>query len=188
MWLQPLQAATILRRGGIVAYPTEAVYGLGCDPFNEKAVHTLCALKKRKINAGLILLAADLQQLDTLIDYAALPEDRVQAMRATWPGPVTWVCPATARVPAWIRGDSAAVAVRVTAHPAACALAQAFAGVIVSTSANHSGCPPLRNVVDVLHVFGDAVGGILEGDLGNQERPTEIRDALSHHVLRSASS
>lgn len=187
-------AAEIIRDGGIVAYPTEAVYGLGCDPFNENAVNTLCALKNRALSQGLILLASDLSQLDDIIDYAAIPADRQQAMLATWPGPHTWVCPASASVPAWICGNSPAVAVRVTAHPIAAALAAAFGGAIVSTSANRSGSPPSRIAAEVRHMLNEMRNDkmmmtmtevtVLDGSVGSLAQPTEIRDVLTNQLIR----
>ena len=92
-------AADLLRRGGVIAYPTEAVWGLGCDPFDEAAVLRLLALKQRAVEKGLILIAAAASQFDGLLDWNALPEARRAAVHASWPGPHTWIVPATGRVP-----------------------------------------------------------------------------------------
>ena len=92
-------AVTALRRGGVVAYPTEAVWGLGCDPFNEIAVMRLLAIKQREIGKGLILVAGATAQLDGLLDWDPLPAARRDAVLASWPGPSTWIVPAMPRVP-----------------------------------------------------------------------------------------
>ena len=93
--LTPSAATDLLRRGGVIAYPTEAVWGLGCDPFDETAVLRLLALKQRAVDKGLILIAASASQFDGLLDWNALPEDRRAAVHASWPGPHTWIVPAT---------------------------------------------------------------------------------------------
>lgn len=173
-----------LRRGGVVAYPTEAVWGLGCDPFNEAAVLRLLAIKQRPVEKGLILVAAATAQLAELVDWPSLPDERRDAVFASWPGPNTWTVPVTARVPRWISGEHASVAVRVSGHPTVVALCAAFGGPLVSTSANLSGAPPafVREQMDpALLALLDA---ICEGETGGLTAPTAIRDAGSGAVLR----
>ena len=139
------EAADALRRGGVIAYPTEAVWGLGCDPFDESAVLRLLAIKQRPVEKGLILIAATLEQLKPLIDVAAVPTDRLADVLSSWPGPYTWVMPATAQAPRWITGQHRGIAVRVSQHPTVVGLCQAYGGALVSTSANLSGgISPLR--------------------------------------------
>lgn len=177
-------AAAVLRAGGIVAHPTEAVWGLACDPSSEPATRRLLALKRRTLDKGLILVAARIPQLEPLVDWGALPDDRRGAVLASWPGPHTWIVPATPAVPAWIRGSHAGVAVRVTAHPPAAALCTAFGGAIVSTSANTAGAPP-PHALDALEPgILAGVDAVLEGETGRLARPTVIRDALTGGVLR----
>ncbi|NUO77227.1 MAG: tRNA threonylcarbamoyladenosine biosynthesis protein RimN, partial [Lysobacter sp.] len=115
-------AAALLRRGGVLLYPTEAVWGIGCDPFDEAALLRLLAIKQRPVDKGVILIAGALAQFDGLLDWDALPADRRDAVLASWPGPHTWIVPATARVPRWITGAHDGVAVRVSAHPDVVAL------------------------------------------------------------------
>lgn len=177
-------AAAVLRAGGIVAHPTEAVWGLACDPLQEAAVMRLLALKQREPGKGLILAAASPAQLDAFVDWEALPGARRGEIAASWPGPHTWVVPATAAVPAWIRGDHAGVAVRVSAHPPLAALCAAFDGAVVSTSANRAGAPPPRAFEALDHAIAAGVDAVLEGATGGLERPTAIRDALTGTVLR----
>src|SRR5690606_26822027 len=132
--------------GGVIAYPTEAVWGLGCDPFDAAAVLRLLAVKQRHVDKGLILVASRPAQLDGLADWDALPRDRRDAVFASWRGPNNWIVPATTRVRRWIAGAHDGVAMRVSAHPVVAALCAAFDGVLVSTSANRAGEPPARTV------------------------------------------
>lgn len=177
------RAAAILHRGGIVAYPTEGVWGLGCDPDNSEAVLRLLALKQRSWQKGLILIAASFEQL---APYIAAPSPTVlQRLRTAWPGPVTWLLPAPEATPPWLRGTHRTLAVRVTAHPPAAALCRRFGGALVSTSANLAGRPAARSRLQVQRYFGDALDYIVPGATGGLMRPTEIRDGLSGAVVRA---
>ncbi|HKK05924.1 MAG TPA: Sua5/YciO/YrdC/YwlC family protein [Gammaproteobacteria bacterium] len=177
------QAAEVLRSGGVVGYPTEAVYGLGCDPMREASVQRTLDLKGRARAQGVILIAADFKQIESFIDVDTATAER---LRASWPGPVTWVAPARPEVPEWIRGEHTGVAVRVTDHPPSAALCRAFGGALVSTSANRSGEPPARSAAEVAAAFGDGVDFIVDAPLGGRERPSAIRDAATGRVLRPA--
>lgn len=177
-------AVAALQRGGVIAYPTEAVWGLGCDPFDQAAVLRLLAIKQREVAKGLILIAAARAQLDGLLDWSALPTDRIAAVDASWPGPSTWIVPATARVPTWITGAHRGVAVRVSAHPIVAALCEKFGGPLVSTSANRAGQPPAfaRDALDPELVV--QLDGVCTGETGGLASPTAIRDAATGAVLR----
>lgn len=175
-------AAQRLQAGGIIAYPTEAVYGLGCDPLNEAAVTRLLALKQRPSAKGMILIAAEEAQLAPFM--ATLPATMLQRLRQSWPGPVTWIVPATPTTPSWLTGDHDTIAVRVTAHPVAAALCRAFGGALVSTSANRSGEPPARAADVVQQQFGEQLDYILAGPLGGLSRPTRICDARTGAIIR----
>ncbi|MEI7035356.1 L-threonylcarbamoyladenylate synthase [Fulvimonas yonginensis] len=178
-------AAELLRGGGVLAYPTEAVYGLGCDPHDRDAFARLFALKQRPPTQGVLLIAADFGQVERYIDLARVPDAVLAQVRASWPGPYTWVFPRTGAVPDWVAGAHAGIALRVTAHEPAAALCRTFGGALVSTSANPHGQPPARSAQTVLDYFGDALDGVLEAPLGGQTRPTVIRDALSGAIIRS---
>lgn len=174
-----------LRRGGVVAYPTEAVWGLGCDPLDEQAVMRLLAIKQRTVDKGLILVAACLSQLDGLVDWATLPPERRHVVEAGWPGPNTWIVPCTARVPAWISGGRTGVAVRVSAHPVVAALCTAFGRPIVSTSANLSGQPPAFTREALDPALLSRLDAVAPGETGGLAAPTAIRDARTGDVLRA---
>lgn len=180
--LEPALAA--LRSGGVVAYPTEAVYGLGCDPRDARACERLFALKQRPRAQGVLLIGADLDQVLTYVDTAAVPAAALARAEATWPGPYTWVFPAGPAAPGWVRGEHAGIALRVTAHPLAAELCRRFGAALVSTSANRHGQPPARSAAQVHAAFGDDLDAVLDGPLGGRTQPTEIRDVLSGAVLR----
>lgn len=176
------QAAALLRSGGVLAYPTEGVYGLGCDPDNRTAFKKLFDLKQRPPEQGVLLIAADFAQVSDWIGGA--PEQAIQRARATWPGPHTWVFPRSSRVPDWIAGAHSGIALRLTAHPPAAALCRVFGGPLVSTSANRHGEPPARSATDVIAMFDDELDGVLDAPLGGLARPTPIADALTGAMIR----
>ncbi len=176
------QAVEAVRRGGVVAYPTEAVYGLGCDPMDEGAVGKLLAIKGRPISKGLILIAGDFKALAPYLQ-AVEPEIARRAF-ATWPGPVTWLWPASPKVPLWLRGAHDTLAVRVTAHPLAALLCRILDMPLVSTSANPGGAPPARCASEVRAYFGTSLDGVLEGEVGDLSGPTPILDLRTGKALR----
>jgi L-threonylcarbamoyladenylate synthase len=178
-------AAALLHGGGVLAYPTEAVFGLGCDPHDRAAFERVFALKQRPATQGVLLIAADFGQVERYIDLAAVPDEVLQQVRASWPGPHTWIFPRAATVPAWVAGAHAGIALRITAHEPAAALCRAFGGALVSTSANPHGQPPARDATTVTEYFGDALDGVLDAPLGGQSSPTVIRDALSGAIIRA---
>jgi L-threonylcarbamoyladenylate synthase len=178
-----LQAAVhVLRTGGLIAYPTEAVWGLGCDPWNEQAVRRLLSLKQRDAGKGLIIIAADTAQIDSLL--AGLSPAQRTTVLASWPGPVTWIVPVDASFPAWVRGSHDSVAVRVSAHAGVQALCRAFGGALISTSANRAGEPPMDEA-SLRQQWGGTLDYILPGSLGGDLRPSEIRDACTGAILRA---
>ena len=178
------RAAAIVRHGGVIAYPTEAVFGLGCDPGNEAAVRRLLAIKRRPLSKGLILIAADLEQLKPFIE--PLDSQSLAQVGAAWPGPVTWLLPARWKAPIWLRGRHDTLAVRVSAHPIASALCRIYGGALVSTSANLSGRPPARRAEQVRRQLGDVLDYVVPGETGGAAKPTEIRDLRSGRLVRPA--
>lgn len=180
----PNELIALLRNNGVIAYPTEAVWGLGCDPLSEAAVSRLLEIKQRPPEKGLILIAGALAQFDGLIDWQALPPARRAVVTATWPGPHTWIVPATARVPRWITGAHDGVAVRVSAHPVVVTLCAAFDGPLVSTSANRSDAPPPRTLGEFDPSVLAAIDAVASGVTGGLARPTPIRDARSGDAIR----
>ena len=181
--LQLRIAARVVRAGGLIAYPTEAVYGLGCDPCDESAVMRLLALKRRSVNKGLILIAADFAQLEPFL-HPLSSSDRAR-LAATWPGPQTWLISAKPGVPRWLTGRHDTLAVRVTAHPAAAALCRSCGHPLVSTSANISARPPACSTLAVRRQFGQRLDYVLSGPTGGAAKPTAIQDLRTGYMVRS---
>jgi len=172
----------VLHAGGVVAYPTEGVFGVGCLPWETQAIERILALKRRSARKGLLLIAASIDQLASLV---TLPTGGLrEEILASWPGPVTWVLPARHRLPSILTGGRSTLAVRVTAHPIASALCAAAQSALVSTSANYSGRPPLRSALAVRRHLGGTLDFTLAGPLGDLAGPTPIRDGESGAYLR----
>src|SRR6185437_7306227 len=176
-------AAALLREGGVLAYPTEGVYGLGCDPDDHAAFERIFAMKRRPPEQGVLLIAADFEQVRGWIGDAS--KAALERARAAWPGAHTFIFPRSSRVPEWIAGGHAGIALRVSAHPPAAALCRAFGGPIVSTSANCHGEAPARSAQEVGSLFGDALDGVLDAPLGGLDRPTPITDAVTGAIIRA---
>ncbi len=177
------QALRALRGGGVIAYPTEAVWGLGCDPFNATAIERLLELKRRPMHKGLILVAADMGQIKPLLQ--GLSKAQLAQLEASWPGPVTWLIPdPNGWAPEGVRGRHSSVAVRVSAHPVVRALCAAFGGPIVSTSANRSAAAPARSKLKVSTYFGSGLDYVVPGQLGDLGRPTQICDLGTNQLIR----
>lgn len=168
--------------GGVVAYPTEGVFGLGCLPDDYAAVSRVLAIKKRDPAMGLVVIASDIAQLEGWIE---LPQN-ARKLESASDKPVTWVVPASSAVPYWIRGEHRGLAVRITSHPVARALCDAADSALVSTSANLHGRPPAQNRFVLRRLFGALVDYIVPGECGPASGPSEIRDLVSGKVLRKA--
>jgi translation factor SUA5 len=180
--LNAAEAADWVRNGGVLAYPTEAVYGLGCDPFNETAFQRLLALKSRPLEKGVILIASQVEQVADLAELYECPwsESVLQSWRED--SAVTWVLPAKMTVPSWVTGGRKTVAIRVTRHPQVQALCDALGGPLVSTSANVSGADPIRTEADCLAAFPEVP--VLIGQVSGAATPSEIWEAETGRRLR----
>ena len=176
------RGAEVLHRGGVVAYPTESCFGLGCDPRNDVALSYLLWLKQRPTHKGLILIAAHFDQLEPYVLPTSVGTR--QKLERSWPGPFTWLLPANSNVSGLLTGEHNTLAVRVTAHPVAAALCEQFGGAIVSTSANLAGRPAAKTQLDLCRQFSRNLDYVVPGDLGTQSQPSEIRDALSDELIR----
>lgn len=174
------QAARVLKQGGVIAYPTEAVWGLGCDPHNFQAVMRLLQLKQRPWQKGLILIAGDFSQLTDFVD----PLDKNLQHQLIKDKPITWLLPACSTTPTYLRGTHSTLAVRVTFHPQTIELCQKFGGAIVSTSANPADFSPARNILTVKKYFQDNLNFILSGETGGFSSPSEIRDPFTDQIIR----
>lgn len=176
------EAARCFQHGGIIAYPTEAIYGLGCDPLNWHAVKRLLQLKRRPVDKGLILIAASFSQLRPFVK--PLSDEQMQPILESWPGPNTWLLPAAEGLPFWLCGKHDTLAVRVTGHPVAAALSMACSSPIVSTSANISTRKPARNSTQARARLDGKTVYIVNGRIGGRKTPSTIRDAETGSVIR----
>lgn len=174
-----------LNAGGVIAYPTEAVYGLGCDPDNEAAVLALLAIKQRPVEKGLILVAANYSQLLPYVNDKAIPPEKRYQIFSSWPGHVSWVLPASQTAPKWITGQFDSIAVRVSAHPVVQQLCLTYGKPLVSTSANLSGQPAITDKAELEHSLGAMLAAIVPGTLGGATQPSQIRHALTGDIVRS---
>ncbi len=184
-WLNNYQlklAANWIGIGEVIAYPTEAVWGLGCDPYNPYGVEKLLKLKSRPVEKGLILIAGHIDQFRPLLQ--GLSNKQIETLNNSWPAPLTWLVPASDKVPDWIKGQYRSVALRVTQHPVAAALCNLYGGPIVSTSANPANRREARSALAVHRYFGRKIAAVSPGKVGAQQKPTEIRDLITGRVLR----
>jgi L-threonylcarbamoyladenylate synthase len=177
------RARQLLQQGGVIAYPTEAVWGLGCDPWNQSAVERILTLKKRPVEKGMILVACSVQQVRFLLDL--LPEKLQREAESHWPGPVTCLLPDINRqIPEWVRGDHTTIAVRVSDHPVVRALCITADMPLVSTSCNPAGQEPARDITQVSRYFEDQLDWIVPGELGGNPKPSRIIDIVTGQQLR----
>lgn len=176
------RACDALCAGGVIAYPTEAVFGLGCDPANETALQRIIDMKGRDAHKGFILVASSQHQL---APWLATVEPAWQAQfDSAWPGPVTFVVPAARVVSELLTGSRPTIAVRVSDHPVVQALCHRYGSAIVSTSANVSGQLPCLTAGEVAKTFDGQVDVIVSGATGRLSSPTRILDICTGAQLR----
>ena len=171
-----------LRRGGVIAYPTESCFGLGCDPSSRRGVQRVLSIKGRPQHKGLILIGSNLRQFEPYL--APLNDVQRQQLSSTWPGPHTWLVPAAADCPRTLTGKHRTIALRVTAHRPSAHLCKAAGMPLVSTSANRSGGKAARSARECRRLFGPAVR-VIPGLIGKRRRPSTIQDLASGRILRA---
>jgi L-threonylcarbamoyladenylate synthase len=176
------EAVEVLKKGGVIAYPTEYCYGLGCDPCNDTAVQRLLRIKHRPVEKGLVLVASNQAQVEEYADLQASP--LLTKILASWPGPHTWLLTATDNVSALIRGEHTSVAIRWSDHPSIQRLCALFGGAIVSSSANRLACPELMSAEQVQGELGSELDLILDAPLGGVSQASSIRDGVTGIRLR----
>lgn len=169
--------------GATIAYPTEAVFGLGCDPDNDNAIANILNIKTRPQDKGVILIASQLEQLQNYVDFSALTKEQWAKVEASWPGPFTWIMPKHPQVSELLSGGRTTLAVRLSAHPTVRLLCDTVGKPMVSTSANPSGLAPARNIGQIATYFGDSVF-VIDGPVDHTAQPSKIQDAVTGKVLR----
>lgn len=174
------QAIAVIQGGGVIAYPTEAVYGLGCAADNQAAVQRIQTLKQRQPDKGMITLIENLMQVSDWLD--ADYQHLWNQATSSWPAPITWLFPCSSQAPEWLTGVSTTIALRCPDHLSAQSLCAQ--NPIVSTSANLSGQPPARTASQVAEYFDGEIDLILQGHCGQQTQPSQIIDLISGKILR----
>ncbi|MBP9722309.1 MAG: Sua5/YciO/YrdC/YwlC family protein [Gammaproteobacteria bacterium] len=181
------QGVEFLKQGEIIAYPTEAVYGLGCDPANHQALEDLLCLKQRSTNKGLILIAADLKQVEFYIDYINLSQE-IQIKLFNSEDFITWLLPLNkknlSKIDPLLYSNFDTIAVRISGHPVVKNLCNLFNGPIISTSANLSGADAIKDPKILQQVFINKISGIVLGDLGGYENPSTIINSITGKIIR----
>ncbi|QIQ42054.1 MAG: L-threonylcarbamoyladenylate synthase type 1 TsaC [Buchnera aphidicola (Microlophium carnosum)] len=178
-----LYCIKMLHDDNVIAYPTESMFGLGCDPTSKKAVKKLLNLKKRSVEKGFILVAADFNQLKMYINEKNLTNKQKNKIFFHWPGPFTFLLPAKSDVPYWLTGKFNTVAVRVSAHFEIIKLCNAFGGALISTSANISNMTPCFTPEDVFKFFGKDFP-LLNGKIGDEKNPSKIINIINGKLIR----
>tara|TARA_B110000003_G_C16569896_1_gene503879 strand:- start:641 stop:1210 length:570 start_codon:yes stop_codon:yes gene_type:complete len=178
-----LEAAEIIIGGGVIAYPTEAVWGLGCDPFSEQAVSKILCLKQRPVDKGLILIGSCADHFSQYL--CGLESKYLQLFATPLSQPTTWLVPDNGFAPRWIVGNHSTVALRITRHPVVSALCNTFGGAIVSTSANPQGLPAAITQIKVDEYFAGSLDFYAPGDVVGASRESEIKNLLTGEVIRS---
>jgi len=177
--------ARLLHSGGVIAYPTEGVFGLGCAPDDAVAVMHILNIKDRKMSAGLILISPN---LELLAPWIAPTSAELQKLQTKSPKAVTWVVTARADTPDWLTGGRDTLAVRISNHPVMSGICLAAGMPLVSTSANRSGHPPARTTLAARKWFGNAVDAVVPGALCDAAGASEIRVAQTDQLLRPQSN
>ncbi|RLI06448.1 threonylcarbamoyl-AMP synthase [Candidatus Bathyarchaeota archaeon] len=166
------RAAVIIRLGGVVIYPTDTVYGLGCDPANVDATRRICEIKGRA-DKTLPLACSDVEAAKRIVEFNPIAERLAERF---WPGPLTMVLPAKVDYPIWVTHGARTLGVRVPGHPVARRLAKLSGGVIVTTSANKSGEPPPKTALEAAEQIGEEVDLILDAGPAPLKQPSTVLD------------
>ena len=180
--VSPRALAAHLKRGGLIAYPTESCYGLGCDPRSRRAVQRILKLKQRPQRKGLILIAANYRQVARYLQ--PLTMEQQQRLKDDGARAITYLMPVKPSCPRWLRGAHDTLAVRLTAHPYAQQLCRSVNSALVSTSANRSGCKPTKTYAQCQRLFGRKVW-VLPGHVGKRKKPSTISTWANGKIVRS---
>jgi L-threonylcarbamoyladenylate synthase len=173
-----------LKTGGVIAYPTEAVFGLGCDPTNRQAVQKILRIKSRPQHKGLILVADCFSRLESFV--APLNQSQLHTMQKTWGNPQkphTWIVPAAKHCPKWLTGRHQSIAIRVSNHPYTAKLCKDIGMALVSTSANQSGHQAAKTYKQCRQFF-EAQVQALTGKTAGAKKPSTIQDLMTQKIIR----
>lgn len=180
-----LHCVKMLHKKNIIAYPTESMFGLGCDPNSQEAVFKLLSLKKRDIKKGFILVASHFNQIKMYINENLLSKKQKTKLFLHWPGHVTFLLPANTKTPYWLTGEFKTIAVRISDHVSIIKLCNSFKGAIISTSANFSTMIPCTTAEEVFKYFGNNFP-LLHGKIGDKKTPSKIINITNGKLIRYA--
>ena len=172
-----MTAAEVIAGGGVIAFRTDTIYGLGVDPFNEAAVARLKELKGREDNKPILLLISDAEQVERLI--ASCSDEFKIAAREFWPGPLTIVARAVSELPEEITAGTGTVGVRLPADESVRELVRECGGVLTATSANPAGREPARSAHEVAGYFSSGLDLIVDGGEVTATQPSTVLDVLA---------
>ena len=170
-----------LKSGEVIGYPTEAVYGIGCDPWNQSSVEKIAKIKGRKKRQTFLMVASSIDQLTDLIDISRLSSQ----VKSSWPGHTTWLIKAKENVPYWLQDEQTnKVGVRISNHPLVRELCSEYGKPIISTSANISGKEEIKNQQEFMKTFSSDINYLVDGDLGDYDKASMIIDMETNKKIR----
>ena len=177
----PAGAVEYLQNGKIIAYPTETVYGLGCDPYKKDSVDRIFQIKNRPLTKKFILITSSYEQLESVVDMQKITDEVLKS----WPGPNTWLVPPNKELPKWlVSEENGLIAVRISNHPVVKDLCENFGKPIISTSANLYNSVALKNFEEVGKTFGETIDYLVIGETGKQSKPSVIKNMLTGEIIR----
>jgi len=170
-----------LKSGEVIGYPTEAVYGIGCDPWNQSSVEKIAKIKGRESSKTFLMVASSIDQLTDLIDISTLSRQ----VTSSWPGHTTWLITAKENVPHWLQDEQTnKVGIRISNHPLVRELCNKFGKPIISTSANISGKEEIKNQQEFMKTFSSDINYLVDGDLGDYDKASMIIDMQTNKKIR----
>ena len=173
--------ARFIRRGGIIAYPTESCFGIGCDPKNKKAINKIIKLKKRLRNKNFIIIGSSIKQFNSFIN--PLNDANNEKLFSKWPGPHTWLVNVNNQCSNWLKSNSR-IAIRIPSFSRCQDLVKSIDMAITSSSLNLSGKIPLKNYRDVCRFLPNQVK-LIGGRIGKNKKPSVIQDFKTNNIIRS---
>ena len=176
--LDPFDASEIIKNGGNAIYPTEGIYGIGCDPFNKSSVEKIFDIKGRDLTKNFIILASNIKYLKRIIDNNLFKNKALIDGSFT-----TWVVPTNKDCPLWLSTNKS-IAIRITNHPVVDELCENIGGPVISTSANCSNQKYTDNITAIENIFDGKIDCIVKGQLGNEKKSSMIKDILTDKILR----
>lgn len=180
MLIDGKEAASLLKKGEVIAYPTEAVYGFGCDPSNDDAILKILKLKQRDPSKGMLIVGAILGHILPFV--GELDPDILNKVMKTWPGPVTWILPTSMQLSGLLTGGRPTIAARVSAHQTVNEICNQYCKAIVSTSVNIQGEEPFKTAQEVMDAFPNIP--VVAGEIGQEDKPTQIIDSITDKIIR----